>query len=164
MKKKLLDYVIILLLCFLVAPAAFYFILSSSEFNIYNLYYAKTAYIEMYLKIALAGLFLFVLVKLLNKILFRVLTSRPTEKAKLISIEKIDVSSIGLSLIGDSDGFDEIYNIKFKHNNKIIDITISKENVQNDLNKEDSPYVEYQHINLIKIFNKFLNIKVHTKK
>lgn len=118
----------------------------------------------MYLKIALAGLFLFVLVKLLNKILFRVLTSRPTEKAKLISIEKIDVSSIGLSLIGDSDGFDEIYNIKFKHNNKIIDITISKENVQNDLNKEDSPYVEYQHINLIKIFNKFLNIKVHTKK
>ena len=164
MKKKLLDYVIILLLCFLVAPAAFYFILNSSEFDTYNLYYAKTVYIEMYLKIALVGLFLFVLVKILNKILFRILTRRPTEKAKLISIEKIDISSLGLSLSGVSDKPEEIYNIKFKHNNKIIDITISKENVKNDLSKEDSPYVEYQHINLIRIFNKFLNIKVHTKK
>ncbi|WP_026882867.1 hypothetical protein [Clostridium akagii] len=164
MKKKLLDYVIILLLCFLVAPVALYFILSSSEFDIYNLYYAKTAYIEMYLKIALVGLLLFILVKLLNKILFRVLTSRPTEKAKLISIEKIDISSLGSSLPGVSNELEEIYTIKFKHNNEIIDITISKENVKNDLSKEDSPYVEYQHINLIKIFNKFLNIKVHTKK
>lgn len=164
MKKILLDYVIILLLCFLVAPAALYFILNSSAFDTYNLYYAKTAYIEMYLKIAAVGLVIFVLVKILNKILFRMLTSRPTEKAKLISIEKIDIGSLGLSLTGDSAKPEEIYNIKFKHNNEIIDITISKENVKKDLSKEDSPYVEYQHINLIRIFNKFLNIKVHTKK
>jgi hypothetical protein len=164
LKKKLLDYIIILLICFLVAPVALYFALNSSEFSKFNLYYDKSVYIGLYLKLSILGLILFVLIKAIDKILFKMLTKIPTEKSKLISIEKINIESFGISLSHDeSTTLEEIYSIKFKHNDEIIDITVSKESVKNDLTKEESPYVEYQHINLIKIFNKFLNIKVHTK-
>lgn len=164
MKKKLLNYVIILSICFLIAPALLYFILNSSEFSKYNLYYDKSVYIGLYLKLTILGFLLFILMKAIGKLLFKILTNVPTEKAKLISIEKINIESFGITLSPDeSNALEEIYSIKFKHNDEIIDITVSKESVKNDLTKEEYPYVEYQHINLIKIFNKFLNIKVHTK-
>lgn len=164
MKKKLLSYIIILLICFVASPAIFYFALSSSEFNSFNLYYDKTVYILLYLKIALFGLLLIVAAKVIDKLLFKILSNMPIKKSKLISIEKINIASLDINLPSEtSASFEEIYSIKFKHNNKIIDLTISKDNLKNDLNKEDCPYVEYQYVNLIIFFNKFLNIKVHTK-
>lgn len=164
MKKKLLDYVIIFLICFFIAPFLLYIILSSSLFNKYTLYFNKIIYLKLYMRLAFIGLFIFLLIKLFSYLLKILIERRPTFKAKLISIEKLDSKSLNMGIIKNEWDSTENYAVKFKHNDEIIDITISKENIKSDLTTDEHPYVEYQYIDLIKLFNKFLNIKVHTKK
>lgn len=164
MKKKLLDYVIIFLICFFIAPFLLYIILSSSLFDKYNLYFNKIIYLKLYIRLAFIGLIVFLGIKLVKYLLKILIKGRPIFKARLISIEKIDLKSSTLRIIKNEWDSTENYAVKFKHNDEIIDITISKEHIKSDLTTDEHPYVEYQYIDLIKLFNKFLNIKVHTKK
>ncbi|MDD3223592.1 MAG: hypothetical protein PHX70_02615 [Clostridium sp.] len=164
MKKKLFDYIIILVLCFLLAPALLYVLLSCSLFDKFNLYFNRLMYIKIYMYIALLGIIFSALMMLIKRIVYTSLKNSPKEKAKIISIKKIDIEKIGFILDDTTKELNEVYNVKFKHNDEIIDITVSKKDIKEDLKKEEHPYIEYQYIKFTKIFNKFLNIKVHTKK
>ena len=164
MKKKLLDYIIIFVICFFMSPGILYFFLSSTFFNKYNLYFDTIIYIKLYFRLIFIGLFIFLLINFFKYVFKRLLDGRPVVKANLISIEKTCTIPSNLGLIKDYSICNENYTVKFKHNDEIIDITISKEDIKSDLKSGETPYVEYQYIDLINLFNKFLNIKVHTKK
>ncbi|UZW15757.1 hypothetical protein OSC52_08035 [Clostridium pasteurianum] len=163
MKKKLLDYVIIFVICFFISPIILYIFLNSSFFNKYNLYFDTIVYIKMYYRLTFSGLFILSLIQLFNYLFKKLISRRPVVKANLISIEKICTMPTNFTIIKDTECI-ENYIVKFKHNDEIIDITISKKNIKSDLTSDEKPYVEYQYIDLINLFNKFLNIKVHTKK
>lgn len=163
MKKKLLDYVIIFVICFFISPIIFYLFLKSSFFNMYNLYFDAIIYIKMYYRLLFTGLTILLAVELSKYLLKKLIEKRPIEKANLISIEKICIMPSTFTIISNAE-YVENYIVKFKHNNEIIDVTISKKDIKSDLLSGEKPYVEYQHFDLINLFNKFLNIKVHTKK
>ncbi|MFT8315631.1 MAG: hypothetical protein ABF633_15480 [Clostridium sp.] len=164
MKKKLLDYITIFIICYIIAPGILYFFLNSSFFNKYNLYFNIIVYIKLYYRLAFIGLFILLLIKLSKYLLKKLVDGRPIVKANLISIEKTCTTPSNLKILKDDLQCTENYIVKFKHNDEIIDVTISKQDIKSDLNSGEKPYVEYQYIDLINLFNKFLNIKVHTKK
>lgn len=163
MKKKLLDYVIIFVICFFISPVILYIFLNSSFFNEYNLYFNIIVYIKMYYRLTFSGIFIFLLIKFFNYLFKKLIEKRPIVKANLISMEKICTIPENFIMIRNNECM-ENYIVKFKHNDEIIDITISKKDIKSDLTSDEKPYVEYQYIDLINLFNKFLNIKVHTKK
>ncbi|MDP4143061.1 MAG: hypothetical protein Q8936_01075 [Bacillota bacterium] len=163
MRKKLLSFFLVLGICFFLTPLLLYTIINSNSFDEFNLFYSKEAYISAYYAICTLGLLLFYFSKAIHLLLRKVLNSSPIMTAELLSIEKTDIKSIDLGLLEVGIGFKESYTIKFKHKNKLIDITIPKEHIERDLTKEEHPYVEYQHVKLALLFSKFHNIKVHTK-
>lgn len=165
MKKKIFDYIIIFSICFLAAPFLLYLLLNSSYFSAYNLYFEnRLVYLYMYICVAFFGFIIFTLVKTSAAFIKNILKSRPVIKAELISIEKAEFKPVKLGIIEiDAELDEDVYNIKFKHKNEIINATILKSDIRNDLVKDECPYVEYQSLYLLKFFNKFLNIKVHTK-
>ena len=162
MKKKLLDYMLILSIVFFVTPAVLYLILSSSLYNEYNLFYNKYFYIYAYYNLVFLCAILFIPVYIYKYIVKKLIKEEPIIKAELLSIEKIDAPVSKLTIMDNSDT-EDIYNVQFKHKNEIIHLTVYKDDIQKDLLKGEHPYVEYKYINMIKIFNKFHNIKVHTK-
>lgn len=165
LKKKIFDYTIIFSICFIVAPLLLYCFLASSLFDKYNLYFSnKFVYLYMYLIIATIGAITFILVKLSKYFIKNIVNTRPIIKAELISIEKVDIKALTLGILEVDPELEDVYDIKFKHNNEIIHTTISKHELKKDLVKDEHPYVEYQYFYLTNIFNKFHNIKVHTKK
>lgn len=165
MKKKIIDYTIIFSICFIAAPLLLYYFLNSSLFNKYNLYFNNTAvYLYIYIALASSGALVYILFKLIRFFIKNIVNARPIIKAELISIEKIDVKSISLGILEIDPELDDLYDIKFKHNDEIIHTTISKNDLKKDLVKDEHPYVEYQYFYLANIFSKFHNIKVHTKK
>lgn len=129
----------------------------------YNLYFDAIIYIKMYYRLLFTGLTILLAVELSKYLLKKLIEKRPIEKANLISIEKICIMPSTFTIISNAE-YVENYIVKFKHNNEIIDVTISKKDIKSDLLSGEKPYVEYQHFDLINLFNKFLNIKVHTKK
>lgn len=117
----------------------------------------------MYIGIAALGIIIIILVKASSFFIKNILKASPIIKAELISIEKAEIKPIRLGIIEIDAELEDVYNIKFKHKNEIINATILKSDIQNDLIKDECPYVEYQSFNLLSFFKKFLNIKVHTK-
>lgn len=164
MKKKLLDYIIIFVICFFISPIILYFFLISTFFNKYNLYFNAIIYIKLYYTLAFIGLFILLLINLLKYLSKKLLDEIPVVKTNLISIEKTYTQPLNFRLIKNYSMSNENYTVKFIHNDKIMHISISKESIKSDLKSDEKPYVEYQYIDLINLFNKFLNIKVHTKK
>lgn len=164
LKKKIFDYIIIFSVCFLAAPVLLYLLLNSSLFSVYNLYFKnRLIYLYIYLSAAALGLFVFVLAKALVLFVKNILKTSPVIKAELISIEKAEIKPVKLGIIEIDAELEDVYTIKFKHKNEIINATILKSDIQKDLIKDECPYVEYQSFYLLRLFNKFLNIKVHTK-
>lgn len=164
MKRKLLNILLILGIFFFLAPFILYFILNSSLYNEYNLYYSKADYISFYYDLMFLLLFFSALFFIFKYIFMKVLKREPFVKAELLSIEKLNLSSQNTLSVPSTNNHDDIYNVKFKHKNEIILLTVTKDAIKKDLSTGEHPYVEYQYFDLMKIFNKFHNIKVHTKK
>lgn len=164
MKNKIINLIIILCICFLIAPLVLYCILGMSSFK--NMLYLipKAQIIKMYMIVSTIGLILYVSWKCTKKLLLHKLKLSPIIKSELISIEKLDQKSMSLGFMEIDIETEDIYIVKFKHKNKIIDTIIKKNDIKKDLSTNENPYVEYQCIKFVSFFSKIKNIKVHTSK
>ena len=161
MKNKLSNLALSFIIIFILSPYVLYFILSSSLYNEYNLYFDKYSYITAYFNLVLILLIFIFAFSLFKRFLLLLQKNNPTERAELISIEKISNDYPALLNVDKANNYE--YNVKFKHKNQVILLKVSKESIKRDLNANEPPYVEYQYFNLTSIFSKFHNIKVHTK-
>lgn len=164
MKNKIINSILILLICLVIAPGILYAILSTSSFEHIVYLIPKKSIIKMYLLISLLGLIIYVMLKCVKILILYRISKLPVMRSEIISIEKISEKSLNLGFIEIGYDSEDIYVVKFKHKNELINITIPKDDVEKDLSKNENPYIEYQYIKCISLFNKFKNIKVHTSK
>lgn len=164
MKNKVLSTILILLICLIAAPVVLYAILSTSSFEHIVYLIPKKSIVKMYIFINLLGLIVYIILKSIKNLILYKISKTPVMRSEIISIEKVSEKSINLGFIEIGYDSEDVYVVEFKHKNELIDITIPKDDVQKDLSKNENPYIEYQHIKFISLFNKFKNIKVHTNK
>ncbi|MCD2346478.1 hypothetical protein [Clostridium guangxiense] len=164
MKNKILNIILTLLICIIIAPAILYALLSTSSFEHIVYLVPKKNIVTMYIFVSLLGLIIYkILTYIKNSILYRISKS-PVIRSEIISIEKVSEKSLSLGFVEIGYDSEDVYVVKFKHKNQLINITIPKDDVEKDLPKNENPYIEYQYIKCIRLFNKFKNIKVHTNK
>lgn len=164
MKNKIITSILILLICLVAAPAILYAILSTSSFEHTVYLIPKKSIIKMYISISSIGLILYMMLKHIKILILYRISKLPIIRSEIISIEKVSEKSLNLGFIEIGYDSEDIYVVKFKHKNELINVTIGKDDVKKDLSKNENPYIEYQYIKCISFFNKFKNIKVHTKK
>lgn len=164
MKNKIINTILILLICLLAAPVILYAVLSTSSFEHIVYLIPKKNIIKMYLFISSIGLIISMVLKHIKILILYRISKLPVIRSEIISIEKVSEKSLNLGFVEIGYDSEDIYVVKFKHKNELINITIPKDDVKKDLSKNENPYIEYQYIKCISFFNKFKNIKVHTKK
>ncbi|WP_242874687.1 MULTISPECIES: hypothetical protein [Clostridium] len=118
----------------------------------------------MYFFVAIVGFIIFLLLRSSKSLLVYKLSKIPTIKSKVISITKLNEKSINLGILEIDVDSDDVYIVKFKHNNKVINKVIQKNDIKVDLQTNEEPYVEYKYWDLMHFFDKFHNITVHAKK
>lgn len=164
MKNKMLNTILTLLICLVAAPIILYAVLSTSSFEHIVYLIPKKSIVKMYILISFLGLILYMMLKYIKNLILYRISKLPVMRSEIISIEKVSEKSLNLGFIEIGYDSEDIYIVKFKHKNELINITIPKDDVKKDLSKNENPYIEYQYIKWISFFNKFKNIKVHTNK
>lgn len=164
MKNKLLNASLAFFISFILGPILLYVILKFTVFSYITYFFTKQYIIEMYLWVLILGFILFLILKSSRNFMIYKLSKIPTIKSKVISIKKLKEKSINLGILEIDVDSDDIYIVKFKHNNKTIDKIIQKNDIKSDLRTDEEPYVEYKYWDLMRFLDKFHNITVHTKK
>lgn len=164
MKNKILTTILILLICLVAAPVILYAVLSTSSFEHIVYLIPKKSIVKMYISISLLGLIIYMMLKHIKSLILYRISKLPVIRSEIISIEKVSEKSLNLGFIEIGYDSEDIYVVKFKHKNELINVTIPKDDVKKDLSKNENPYIEYQYIKCISFFSKFKNIKVHTNK
>ncbi|MFL0252278.1 hypothetical protein ACJDT4_17835 [Clostridium neuense] len=164
MKNKILNTILTLLICLIIAPIVLYGVLGTSSFEHIVYLIPKKNIVAMYIFVSILGIVIYTILKYAKNLILYKISKSPIMRSEIISIEKVSEKSLALGFIEIGYDSEDAYVVKFKHKNKLIDITIPKDDVQKDLPTNENPYIEYQYIKLISIFNKFKNIKVHTNK
>lgn len=164
MKNKLLNSILIFFICFILGPVLLYAILKFTVFSYITYFFTKQYIIQMYFFTIIIGFVIFLILHSYKNLIIYKLSKIPTVKSKVISITKLNEKSINLGILEIDVDSDDVYIVKFKHNNKIINKAIQKNDIKIDLQTGEEPYVEYKYWDLMHFFDKFHNITVHAKK
>ena len=164
MKNKLLNNFLVFFICLILGPVLLYTILRFTVFSYITYFFTKQYIIQMYFCVTIMGFIIFLILRSSKNLIIYKLSKIPTIKSKVISITKLNEKSINLGILEIDVDSDDVYIVKFKHNNKVINKVIQKNDIKVDLQTNEEPYVEYKYWDLMHFFDKFHNITVHAKK
>ncbi|MCR3760089.1 hypothetical protein [Clostridium felsineum] len=164
MKNKLLNAFLTFFISCVLGPVLLFILLKFTVFSYITYFFTARYIIKMYFGVLILGFITLLILKSSKNFMIYRLNKIPTIKTKVISIKKLKEKSINLGILEIDVDSDDIYIVKFKHNNKTIDKVIQKNDIKSDLKTDEEPYIEYKYWNLISFLDKFHNITVHTQK